>query len=582
MVLPKEEKPQNGIPGLKYWRHDLSAGLQVALLGLPLSLGIAVASGAPPVSGVISAIIAGLVFPLLGGTYVTIGGPAVGLAPASLVGIVMLGQGDLHSGYPLFLVAVVLAGVLQVVLSRYDVGRLAMYFPNSVLQGMLMAIGVLIIIQQLPALLGQHSLYSAGLFTAIRRLPEHLANPDPKIFFLGGTGLILLLVLNSRNLSGYPWLRTQSPLLVVIWGGVVGWWLQIPGEYRISVSDDLMHQVAHLPDFATVWARPDLWFPLAMTILVLTLVNGTESLATIRAIDKIDPFTRRSDPNRTLRTVGVATMCSGLAGGLTIIPGGIKSTANILAGGRTLWANTAYAGFMALFLVFGTDLLNRIPIASLAALLIFIGWKLCAPSVFARIWAVGKEQLMIALLCVLGTLVTANILVGVFLGIVTKFVLLLHDVVLALRLDPRLKTDAPEGFSKRLLSSLKELFRDPIIRIGDGRMGDKDQLLATESGAHVKHPYKVYLSSLSCMNVMKLEGRLKDLLDQTQTQHTFLLILRGYVVDHTAMEYLYYFQERCRQAGHRCIILGHERFTTHSRHALAYRVNQGHDSIAYV
>lgn len=579
-----EGKPQNGIPGLKNWRHDLSAGLQVALLGLPLSLGIAVASGAPPVAGVISAIIAGLVFPLLGGTYATIGGPAVGLAPASLAGIVALGQGNLNSGYPLFLVAVVFAGVAQVLLSRYDIGRLAMYFPNSVLQGMLMAIGVLVILQELPALLGHHGLYSNDVLLALRHLPEYVMNLNPNLLLVGGIGLIILFVLNSTKLNKYAWLRTQSPLLVVIWGGVAGWWLQIPSEYRISVPRDILHQATQLPDFTAVWAKPDLWVTLCSTILVLTAINGIESLATIRAIDKIDPFKRRSDPNVTLRTVGVATICSGFAGGLTIIPGGIKSTANILAGGRTLWVNTYYAGFMALFLFYGTELIDRIPLTSLAALLIFIGWKLCAPSVFSRMWAIGKEQLMIALFCVLGTLVSANILVGVFLGIVTKLVLLLHDVVLALRLDPRLHIDATEALSTRFVSSLKELFRDPIIRIGDGRVGKETTLLATESGARIKHPYKIYLSSLSCMNVMKLEERLKGLLDQTQNQaqHTFLLILRGYVVDHTAMEYLYYFQERCRQAGHRCIILGNERFAAHSKHALAYRVNQAYDNIAYV
>ena len=148
------EKPENGMRGLKHWRYDLLAGLQVALIGLPLSLGIAVASGAPPITGVISAIIAGLIFPFLGGAYVTISGPAAGLAPALLAGMIALGHGDLAAGYPLLLVAICLTGVVQLLLSLFRAGRFALYFPISVVEGMLSAIGMLIIIKQIPLLLG--------------------------------------------------------------------------------------------------------------------------------------------------------------------------------------------------------------------------------------------------------------------------------------------------------------------------------------------------------------------------------------------------------------------------------------------
>ncbi len=194
----KEVRPQNGIPGLKHWRYDLLAGLQVTLLALPLGLGIAIASGAPPVAGVISAIIAGIAFPFLGGAYITIGGPAVGLAPATLAGMFALGQGNLESGYPLLLVAVCLSGAVQVILSRYDVGRLAMYFPSSVLQGMLMAIGILIIIQQIPGLLGYQSFsYTRDISESIRRLPGGVWGLNPKVFVVGTLALAILFILNS-------------------------------------------------------------------------------------------------------------------------------------------------------------------------------------------------------------------------------------------------------------------------------------------------------------------------------------------------------------------------------------------------
>lgn len=581
--LSRDEKPSNGVPGLKYWRHDLLAGLQVSLLALPLSLGIALASGAPPVAAVMSAIIAGFVFPLLGGTYVTIGGPAVGLAPASLAGILILGRGNLDEGYPLFLVAVCLSGAIQVLLSRYDIGRLAMYFPSSVLQGMLMAIGVLIIIQQIPAFLGHSDWsYTRDVSEALRRLPEQIMALNIQVFSIGLIGLILLVILNSAILNKYPWVRAHSPLLVVVWGAVAGGVLHIPEENLISVPNNILAQGVQFPHFTAIWERPDLWFALFTTVLLLTLINATESLATIRAIDKIDPFKRRSDPNVTLRTVGLSTMLSGLAGGLMIIPGGIKSTANVFVGGKTLWANAYYAGFMALFLWFGTALINRIPITVLAALLIFIGWRLCAPVVFFRLWAIGREQILIAGACVIGTILTSSLLVGVFLGVVAKIVLLCRDVLMGLTFNPQFRAAQNETLPSAILASFKELFRDPIIRIGDGRAGPESVPVVTESGGHMKHPYKIYLSSVSCMNVMKLEERLNLLLAETQAQHTFLLIFRGYVVDHTAMEYVYYFKERCHEAGHRCVILGNERFVAHSKHALAYRVNQMRDSMAYV
>ncbi|MGE0467780.1 MAG: SulP family inorganic anion transporter [Nitrospira sp.] len=579
-VVLKEVRPQNGIPGLKHWRYDLLAGLQVTLLALPLALAIAIASGAPPVAGVISAIIAGIAFPFLGGAYITIGGPAVGLAPATLAGMFALGQGNLELGYPLLLVAVCLSGAVQVLLSRYDVGRLAMYFPSSVLQGMLMAIGILIIIQQIPGLLGQQNFsYMRDISQSIHRLPDQVLGLNQEICVVGALALTILFVLNSSRIKEHSWVRTSSPLLVAIWGGIAGWVLEFPKEYLISVPDDILNQGVRFPNFAAVWERPELWFTIFTTVIILTLINATESLATIRAIDKIDPFKRESNPNVILRTVGVSTMLSGLAGGLMIIPGGIKSTANMIAGGRTLWANAYYAVFTTLILWVGTALINRIPLTVLSALLIFIGWRLCAPAVFFRIWTIGKEQIFIALVCVMVTLFTSNLLVGVLMGVMTKVLLLCRDVAMALTLDPRFRAATHESFSACLIEALKELFRDPVIRIGDRRIASETSSLICESGGHISHPYKIYLSSISCMNVLKLDARLRELLAHVPPQHNFMLILRGHVVDHTAMEYLHHFRQYCFRSGYSCVIVGNEYFVSHSSHALAYRVNQAHETV---
>jgi carbonic anhydrase len=148
------EKPQNGIAGLKHWRHDLVAGLVVSMVSVPFSLGIAVASGAPPICGLISAIIAGLILPFLGGSYVTISGPAAGLAPALFAAMMLLGRGNQEVGYPLLLGAICLTGLVQVVLARFKLARFAAVFPAAVVEGMLAAIGLLIIAKQLPLILG--------------------------------------------------------------------------------------------------------------------------------------------------------------------------------------------------------------------------------------------------------------------------------------------------------------------------------------------------------------------------------------------------------------------------------------------
>lgn len=149
---PALEVPASGLAGLRHWRHDLAAGLQVALLWTPFALGVALASGAPAVAGLISAIVAGLLFPFLGGSHVTVSGPAAALAPVVLWGILTLGQGDPAAGYPLVLVAIVLTGVLQILLSLVKAGRYATLLPSTVVEGMLAAIGIIIIVRQIPPL----------------------------------------------------------------------------------------------------------------------------------------------------------------------------------------------------------------------------------------------------------------------------------------------------------------------------------------------------------------------------------------------------------------------------------------------
>jgi MFS superfamily sulfate permease-like transporter len=396
---------------------------------------------------------------------------------------------------------------------------------------------------------------------------------------VGSITLALLFGLDSNIVKNQRWARNiPGPLLVVALGGVVGWVLDFPEAYLIHVPQDVFVQGIHFPHFSEIWQRSQLWLALLTTVVTLTLIDGTETLATIAAIDKIDPFHRKSDPNVTLRAMGVSNILSSLAGGLTIIPGGIKSTANVIAGGRTLWANFYCALFMTFFVWFGTDLINRIPLTVLAALLIFIGWRLCAPKIFLKVFSIGAEQLLIAIVCVVVTLYTSDILSGIIAGTVTKILMLCFDVVKALTLERRSHAGPSESFSARMWAAFKELFRDPIIKIGDGRTPGQFAPVMSVAARNMKHPYKIYLSSVSCMNLMKLDAQLKALPNR---RDNFMIILAGHVVDHTAMEYLYQFQDEHMKAGHNCVIVGTQHFLSHSDHRLAYRVSHSDNAMAY-
>jgi len=567
--IPASEKPQNGVAGLKHWKYDLLAGLQVAMMGIPLSLGIAIASGAPPVCGLISAIIAGFVFPFLGGAYITISGPAAGLAPALLAGMITLGNGDLAVGYPLLLVAIALVGVVQVILSIFNAGRFALFFPISVVEGMLMAIGMLIIIKQVPAFLGVIIPPIKSIPKAIISIPEQVMALNPLICTIGAVALFLLFFLSgilSRIQATWAKL-VPVPMIVIVLGGLASWIIGIDEKYLIHVPLNVFEHGIVFPSFAEAFTRTDLYGSFLVIIITLVLIDGTESLATIQAIDKIDPFKRKSNPNVTLRAMGFSNTASSLLGGLTIIPGGLKSTVNMLAGGRTLWANFYYAIFQLIILLFAAALMNYVPKSALAGLLMWIGWKLCSPKVFKRIFSVGKEQIFIAVVNLVVTLWTSDLLEGMIAGVATKIVLLVKDVV---------RASPGEGVG----AALKELFRDPVIRIGDSGAGSRSVMTVSATAVlrgtveEMKNPYKIYLSSATCMNLVKLDAALKKIVVPEGMKANYMLILAGKVVDHTTMEYLHNFQDRAIEGGHTCVLVGMEHFRGLSDHALAYRISQ--------
>ncbi len=557
---PSIDKPQNGLRGLKHWRHDLRSGFMVAMISLPFSMGIAITSGAPPVCGIVSAIIAGFVLPFLGGSYVTISGPAAGLAPVLFAGMITLGQVQLGrsarqaellaAGYPLVLVAICLAGLLQVVLAKLKVARLSAIFPAAAIEGMLTAIGLLIIAKQIPLFLGVK--FEAHEFWSIlEEAPRHLATMNVKVVALGLAclaALFLLAAIPGRLLKIMP-----PPVWVFLFGTLVNaLFLHLGQEYLINVPEAPLKHGLVLPDFPSVLRNAGLWAPLAYIIFTLLLIDGTESLATIAAVDKIDPYRRRSDPDRTLLSMGACNVCSSLGGGLTIIPGIVKSTANIMGGGRTQWANFFNASCLLVFLCLGRDLINMVPMTVLASILVFIGFKLCRPLVWRKVASIGMEQLFVFTTTVVVT-VTTDLLIGIAAGIALELLMSLWYVGLWHTLRDASMGIAPPSFPARFLS----LFRNPVAcrRFDEG-----------EYHLDVDGP-------LVCFNMFHIIRELGRC--SREARFVYLhLSPRVPLVDHTTCDSLHHFREEFNSSGDHphLIIEGLEHMHPLSRHEAGMRI----------
>lgn len=538
---PALEKPQNGLAGLKHWRHDVRAGLVVSLISLPFSLGIAVASGAPPVCGLVSAIIAGLLFPFLGGPYVTISGPAAGLAPVLLASIATLGAGDMQLGYPLLLAVICMAGCVQVVLSLFKAARFCAIFPSSVVEGMLCSIGLMIIAKELPHLTGT-AFHSHEFFGLVAELPGKLSSLQPQVFALGLACLALLFLLDGCRWS---WLRTVPPPLTVAALGVIGGrLLGLDAAYLIHIPDHPLENGFTLPNFAGLLADSSLWGSAVAIVVTLTLIDGIESLATVMAVDKIDPFRRKSDPNRTLLAMGISNICSSVAGGLTIIPGGVKSKACIANGGRTLWANFYNAVFLLMFLFVAKDLINLIPFSALAAILIHTGYRMSEYRIWKHVTHIGREQLFVFAVTVTATL-AIDLLWGIAIGTAAKLFLNLWYV-----LSAGGATSGEPSWAQAL-----RLFRSPVS-------------LTVVSGDE----YHVYFAGpLVCFNMLAVQRALYAV--PAGVSRMMLHVTRPVrLIDHTTCENLLSFAEDQNRLGSLHVeVLGLDDMRPASDHASAMR-----------
>jgi len=424
--------PKTGIEGLKEnWRSDLLAGFFVFLIALPLSLGIAIGSGFPPSAGIITAIVGGVLVSRLNGSFIVINGPAGGLIVVMLAAVQSLSDGDMLSGYRYTLAAIMIAGLFQVIMGRYKMGSLSAFFPAPVVHGMLAAMGISIIARQAHVMLGV-SPELDSLYASLAQIPHSLFNAPTEVATIGLVSLAILFI--WPHLKGNRLGQVPAPLVVLVWGLGAAQFFGIDHDhYHFGQAELHEHLIAapflvdipsefseyfYLPDFGKV-----LTFEFWVATMSICLVASLESLLSASAAEKIDPYKRPTDLDKDLSAVGLGNVVSGLLGGLPMIAEFVRSSANVDNGAKTDWANFFHGAILLIFVVMFPHLIHNIPHASLAALLVYIGYRRATPQVFLDILAIGKDQLFLFVVTILAVLET-NLLVGVFFGVFVK--LLLH------------------------------------------------------------------------------------------------------------------------------------------------------------
>ena len=420
-------KPKTGIKGLtENWQSDLIAAISVALIALPLSLGIALAAGAPAMSGIFSAVIGGIVTTLYRGGHISVNGPAKGVIGVILLGIALMDDGS-GQAFNYVLAAVVVSGAIQMLLGILKLGRLAEVFHSSVIHGILAAIGIIIFAKQIHVALGTHSDSPSiiqNLIDAVLYLPQ----ANPFVILISLTGLFLLLLhskISYRFFHFLPapmWVITLSIPFAYLFNffdqqtlSFLGKTYEIGPHLLLDIPDNIMDSIMH-PNFNKV-NTIEFW----TTVFSMLIITSIESLAIAKAVDKIDPYKRKTDLNKDLTGIGLSTMVAGLIGGLPIIAVIIRSTVNIHNGAKTKWSNMYQGILLLLFIVALSPIMRKVPLSAFAILLVYTGFKLASPAVFKKAYNQGTEQLIFFTGTMILTIYT-NLLIGLLGGLLLALV----------------------------------------------------------------------------------------------------------------------------------------------------------------
>ena len=521
----KLKVPKDGWAGLKEnFAADATAGFVVFLLAMPLSLGIAKASDFPPIMGLVTAIIGGILVSVISGSRLTIKGPAAGLIVVVAGAVAAFGGGE--TGWKLALGAMVVAGLVQVLFGLFKFGKLVDVFPLSAIHGMLAAIGIIIIVKQIPVFLAVNPDLFKGLSTVgmITAIPSFFLNLDPKAALIGVFSLAIML--GWPFLKGYKLGKVPAPLmvlLVAIPAQLAMDFAQTAPSYALLKIGNLMDSLALNADFSGVFQTGIF----IKYVIMFALVGSLESLLTVKAIDLADPYRRKSNTNKDLIAVGVGNTASAFLGGLPMISEVARSSANVNQGAKTRWANFFHGVFLLVFVLVATPVIEMIPNAALAAMLISVGIKLAHPKEFIRTYHIGKEQLAIFLATIFFTLVE-DLLIGIAAGVVLKMII-------------HLANGAP----------ISSLFKTPAVV----SFNDNQYLVEIDKSAIFS-------------NYLGIKRKLEEIPAGFQVT---IDLKNTKLVDHSVMENLHRFQQDYEENGGTVKIIGLEKHTPFSAHPLASR-----------
>jgi len=519
---------------IKALPQNMFSGLVVSLIALPLGLGLAMASEAPPIAGVITAIIGGIVVSILGGSYVTISGPGNGLVGVVLVAITTLGLSATYA-------AIICSGIILIILGFLRLGKLADYFPSSAIQGMLAAIGLIILGKQFHIMMGNKIVRANGIEYLIE-IPNTIFTvmnfQDKSLIYAALAGVLSLgiMVFYSKIRNKYLQLIPAPMWIVIISVGFSYYYeliLKMPnpisGNYMIPAIPNIQEILTDIPtpNFEMVGTLP-FW----SSVIALTLIASIESLLSIKAVDKLDVQKRRSNVNKDIKALGLATVFSGFLGGLNVVTVIARSSVNVNNGGSNRSSNLFHALFLVVFILLFSTELTRIPLTALMAILVYTGYKLASPDVVRRIFTIGKEQLIIFFATLFVTL-KVGLISGIVAGLIATFII--HIVV-----------------TKSLSLFIKNILKPNVL------------MFKEEDGSYfvsVKH-------FCSFLNFNMLKSKLEAIPEQSDVIVDFSLC--GFV-DHSVMENVHNYQELFHKKGGNIGVIGLEILGTKSEHPFALR-----------
>jgi MFS superfamily sulfate permease-like transporter len=416
-----------------YIKSDFSSGLVVFLVALPLCLGVALASGAPLISGIIAGVVGGIVVGALSGSQLGVSGPAAGLTVTVLTSIAEL------KAYDTFLLAVILAGVFQIILGLLKAGVIGYYFPSSVIKGMLTAIGIIIILKQIPHAMGIDLDYEGdesffqrdgqNTFSELGRITE-LFNEGALVIGLISLGIMILweqpFIKRNKILNMIP-----GALLAVVAGIILNTGLNIlPPFFHLESNHLVSLPITNsIGDFFTLFQMPNFAainnFAVWKVALVIAIIASLETLLSVEATDKLDPDSRITPTNRELQAQGAGNILSGLLGGLPLTQVIVRSSANIQAGGKTNLATVVHGLILLACTIVIPTVLNQIPLASLAIVLIMVGYKLAKPAIFKEMYREGRDQFVPFVVTVVAVVFT-DLLKGIGIGVFVAMLYILY------------------------------------------------------------------------------------------------------------------------------------------------------------